>query len=118
MSKPFCPFPNNFTWGVATAAYQVEGATSEDGRTPSVWDTFTRRPGAIVMDQTGDRGVDHYHLYKDDVVLIRRLGIKAYRFSASWSRVVPSGAAPSMKRVSTFTNASSMNFFPPMSSPG
>ena len=91
MSKPFCPFPNNFTWGVATAAYQVEGATAEDGRTPSVWDTFIRRPGAIAMDQTGDRGVDHYHLYKDDVALIRRLGIKAYRFSASWSRVVPSG---------------------------
>jgi beta-glucosidase len=91
MSKPFCPFPKDFTWGAATAAYQVEGAAAEDGRAPSVWDTFVRRPGAIAMDQTGDRGVDHYHLYKDDVALIRRLGIKAYRFSASWSRVVPSG---------------------------
>jgi beta-glucosidase len=91
MSKPFCPFPKDFIWGAATAAYQIEGAASEDGRSPSVWDTFARRPGAIAMDQTGDRAVDHYHLYKDDVALIRRLGIKAYRFSASWSRIVPSG---------------------------
>jgi beta-glucosidase len=91
MTKAYCPFPKDFTWGVATASYQVEGAVAEDGRTPSVWDTFTRRPGAIVQGQTGDRAVDHYHRYKEDVALMRRLGIKAYRFSSSWSRVVPSG---------------------------
>src|SRR5579872_6141188 len=91
MSKVFCPFPEDFTWGVATAAYQVEGAAAEDGRTPSVWDTFSHRPGAVVMNQNGDRAVDQYHLYKEDVALIKRLGIKAYRFSTSWSRVVPSG---------------------------
>jgi len=91
MSKIFCPFPKGFVWGAATAAYQVEGAVAQDGRTPSVWDTFTRRPGAICMDQTGDHGVDHYHRFKEDVALMKRLGIKAYRFSASWSRVVPRG---------------------------
>lgn len=91
MSKIFCPFPKDFTWGAATAAYQVEGAAAEDGRTPSVWDTFARRPGATAFEQTGDRAVDHYHLYEQDVALIARLGIRAYRFSASWSRVVPNG---------------------------
>lgn len=87
--QPFCPFPAGFLWGVSTAAYQIEGAASEDGRGPSVWDTFTRRPGAILQDHNGDHATDHYHLYRQDVALMREIGLKAYRFSASWSRVFP-----------------------------
>src|ERR1017187_5892916 len=89
MEKAFCEFPKRFLWGAATAAYQIEGAVAEDGRTPSVWDTFCRRPGAIAMDQTGDRGADHYHRYREDVRLMKELGLKGYRFSASWPRVMP-----------------------------
>lgn len=88
---PYCPFPDNFLWGVATAAYQIEGAAREDGRGPSVWDTFSRRPGAIAYGHTGDRAADHYHLYKQDVALMKDLGIRAYRFSVSWSRIFPDG---------------------------
>jgi beta-glucosidase len=88
-SKFFCEFPKDFVWGAATASYQVEGAAREDGRTPSVWDTFSGRPGAVAMDHTGDRSTDHYHLYKQDVALMRELGLKAYRFSVSWSRIFP-----------------------------
>jgi beta-glucosidase len=89
MSNRFCPFPKDFLWGVATAAYQVEGAAGEDGRTPSVWDTFCRRPGAIAMDHNGDVATDHYHRFKQDVALMKALGLKAYRFSVSWSRIFP-----------------------------
>src|SRR5215208_6145413 len=92
MSVPFCPFPEHFLWGAATAAYQVEGGAQEDGRGASVWDTFARRPNAIVDNQTGDRGPDHYHRYKQDVALMKELGLKAYRFSVSWSRVFPDGS--------------------------
>jgi beta-glucosidase len=90
MSKLFCEFPKDFLWGTATAAYQVEGAATEDGRGPSVWDTFCRRPGAITMDHTGDVACDHYHRYKADVALMRELGIRGYRFSVSWPRIFPS----------------------------
>jgi beta-glucosidase len=86
---PFCPFPDDFLWGAATAAYQIEGAVAEDGRTPSVWDTFSRRPGAVIHDQNGDVANDHYHRYKGDVALMKDLGLKGYRFSSSWSRVIP-----------------------------
>ncbi|HEY7088082.1 MAG TPA: GH1 family beta-glucosidase [Tepidisphaeraceae bacterium] len=89
MSKLYCEFPKDFVWGCATASYQIEGAANEDGRTPSVWDTFSRRPGAIAMDHNGDRSTDHYHLYKQDVGLMKRLGLKGYRFSVSWSRIFP-----------------------------
>src|SRR4051794_32463738 len=98
MSKPFCPFPKDFLWGAATASYQVEGATREDGRGPSVWDTFSRRPGATAMDHTGDRATDHYHRYKQDVGLMKELGLKAYRFSIAWSRIFPdSSGKPNAK---------------------
>jgi beta-glucosidase len=90
MSQPYGQFPKDFLWGVATAAYQVEGAASADGRGPSVWDTFCRRPGAIAMDHNGDIACDHYHRYKEDVALMKELGVKAYRFGISWSRVFPS----------------------------
>ena len=95
MNNTYCPFPKTFLWGSATAAYQVEGAAAEEGRSPSVWDTFCRVPGAIAMDHTGDVACDHYHRYKSDVALMRSLGLQAYRFSISWSRVLPTldGAA-------------------------
>jgi beta-glucosidase len=89
MNNLFCPFPKDFLWGAATAAFQIEGAASEDGRTPSVWDTLCRRPGAIASDHTGERATDHYHRYKEDVGLMKSLGLKAYRFSTSWSRIFP-----------------------------
>ena len=85
----YCAFPPEFLWGSATAAYQVEGAALEDGRTASVWDTFSHRPGATAMNHTGDVACDHYHRSKDDVALIKSLGLQAYRFSVSWSRVLP-----------------------------
>jgi beta-glucosidase len=84
-------FPKDFVWGVATASYQVEGAVSEDGRGASVWDTFCKRKGAIFDGNTGDTACDHYHLFKEDVALMKTLGVKSYRFSVSWPRVLPNG---------------------------
>jgi beta-glucosidase len=84
-------FPASFTWGVASAAYQVEGAPLEDGKGPSVWDMFCRKPGAVWRGQNGDIACDHYHRYREDVALLRELGIPAYRFSISWPRVLPEG---------------------------
>ncbi|NIZ90745.1 GH1 family beta-glucosidase [Kineococcus rubinsiae] len=84
-------FPADFTWGTATAAYQVEGATTEGGRGPSVWDTFARTPGAIADGTTGEPADDHYHRYLEDVGLMADLGVNAYRFSISWSRIQPDG---------------------------
>ena len=85
-------YPPDFTWGVATAAYQVEGAAAEDGRGPSVWDVFAKKPGAVFEGNTGEIACDHYHRYKEDVALMKKLGVKSYRFSVSWSRVIPEGA--------------------------
>ncbi len=84
-------FPEDFLWGAATASYQVEGAVKEDGRGVSVWDTFTRRPGKILNNQNGDIACDHYHLYKEDVALMKELGLKSYRFSIAWPRIFPEG---------------------------
>src|ERR1700731_1220427 len=84
-------FPADFKWGCATAAYQVEGAVSEDGRKPSVWDTFSHTPGKTFQGDTGDVADDSYHLYKEDVQLLKGLGAKVYRFSISWSRIFPDG---------------------------
>jgi beta-glucosidase len=84
-------FPKNFTWGVASASYQIEGAANEDGKGPSVWDMFCRKPGAIWRNQSGDVACDHYHRWQDDVKLMKELGIPAYRFSISWPRVLPQG---------------------------
>lgn len=84
-------FPDNFLWGCATAAYQVEGAAREDGRKPSVWDTFAHQPGRVAMGHTGDVAVDQYHRYAQDVQLMKWLGVKAYRFSIAWPRVFPDG---------------------------
>ncbi|MER8012020.1 GH1 family beta-glucosidase [Streptomyces sp. NPDC094149] len=87
-------FPEGFLWGAGTAAYQVEGATAEDGRGPSIWDAFCARPGAVLNGHSGDPAADHYHRYAEDVDLMARLGLRAYRFSVSWSRVQPDGRGP------------------------
>jgi len=84
-------FPSNFTWGAAAAAYQIEGAAAEDGRAPSIWDVFTHQPGKIFEGHTGDVACDHYHRWPEDVTHMRNLGIKAYRMSIAWSRVIPQG---------------------------
>ena len=80
-----------FLWGAATSAYQVEGAAGEDGRGESIWDVFCRRPGAIQDGSTGDTACDHYHRWREDVGLMRSLGLSAYRFSISWPRIYPQG---------------------------
>ncbi|MFI6515906.1 GH1 family beta-glucosidase [Spirillospora sp. NPDC050679] len=86
------PFPEGFLWGAATAAYQIEGAAAEDGRAPSIWDTFSHTPGRTRDGDTGDTATDHYHRWAEDVASMRELGLDAYRFSISWSRVLPGGA--------------------------
>jgi beta-glucosidase len=90
----FPRFPPGFSWGVATAAYQIEGAVTADGRGESVWDTFCRRPGAIRDGHTGDVADDHYHRWPEDVALMAALGIGTYRFSLAWPRIQPTGAGP------------------------
>jgi beta-glucosidase len=85
---------NRFIWGVATSAYQIEGAAAEDGRTPSIWDTFCRVPGAVAGADNGDVACDHYHRMPQDVALIKTLGVDAYRFSVAWPRVQPGGRGP------------------------
>ena len=87
----FISFPKDFIWGCASSAYQVEGAWNEDGKGPSIWDTFVHTPGKIANNETGDITVDHYHRYKEDVALMKELGLDAYRFSTAWARVMPDG---------------------------
>lgn len=84
-------FPPHFCWGVATAAYQIEGAIETDNRQPSVWDTFSATPGRTLNGDTGAIACDHYHRFREDVQLMASLGIKHYRFSLSWSRIIPTG---------------------------
>jgi beta-glucosidase len=84
-------FPDNFLWGAATSAYQIEGATREDGRGPSVWDVFAATPGRTEHGDTGEVAADHYHRMQQDVALLAELGLNAYRFSIAWPRILPSG---------------------------
>jgi beta-glucosidase len=91
-------FPKGFVWGVATAAYQIEGAADEDGKGPSIWDMFCRKQGAIWQGQSGDVACDHYHRYQEDIDLMKQLGIGAYRFSISWPRVIPQGTGKVNKK--------------------
>ncbi len=84
-------FPKTFEWGVATAAYQIEGAATEGGRLPSVWDTFSATPGQVLNGDTGAIACDHYHRYPEDIQLMVDLGVRHYRFSVSWPRIIPEG---------------------------
>ncbi|MEM6350420.1 MAG: GH1 family beta-glucosidase [Cyanobacteria bacterium P01_D01_bin.14] len=84
-------FPDSFWWGAATAAYQIEGAEAEDGRRPSVWDTFSQQPGRVLNGDTGAVACDHYHRFEEDIQLMQQLGIRHYRFSLSWPRILPEG---------------------------
>jgi len=86
--------PEDFLWGTATSAYQIEGAVAEDGRSPSIWDTFSHTPGKIDNGDDGDVACDHYHRWREDIGLMRRLGTNAYRLSVAWPRVMPGGDGP------------------------
>ncbi len=102
-TAPLPQFPAGFRFGVSTSAYQIEGAVDEDGRGPSIWDTFAHSPGRIADGSTGDVACDHYHRYAEDVALMARLGVDAYRFSVAWPRVRPSGDGP--------VNAAGLDFY-------
>jgi beta-glucosidase len=91
-------FPDGFLWGVATSAYQIEGAVSEDGRGVSIWDTYAHTPGRVVNGETGDVAADHYHRYLEDIAIMRELGLSAYRCSLSWPRIQPGGSGPANER--------------------
>lgn len=91
LHKQLAKFPENFLWGAASAAYQVEGAWDVDGKGPSNWDLFVRIPGKTFKGTTGDVAVDHYHRYEEDVRLMAEMGMKTYRFSVAWSRIFPTG---------------------------
>ncbi|MDO5558244.1 MAG: GH1 family beta-glucosidase [Oscillospiraceae bacterium] len=84
-------FPENFIWGAATASYQIEGAYNEDNKGLNIWDTYTRQEGKVKYFENGDIACDHYHRYKEDVALMKKIGIKYYRFSISWTRIFPDG---------------------------
>jgi beta-glucosidase len=103
MSPAASSLPAGFVFGVATAAYQIEGAVTEDGRGQSIWDTFSHTPGRVHEGDTGDVACDHYHRYRDDVALMRDLGVDSYRFSIAWPRVLPTGAGA--------TNAAGLDFY-------
>jgi beta-glucosidase len=84
-------FPKDFVWGTATASYQIEGAWQEDGRGPSIWDTFSHTPGKVFNNDNGNVACDSYHRYEEDIALLKKLGVKAYRFSIAWPRIFPQG---------------------------
>ncbi|MGW8330688.1 GH1 family beta-glucosidase [Streptomyces sp. NPDC055897] len=105
MSAPidFAALPHDFVWGTATSAYQIEGAVAEDGRSPSIWDTFSHTPGKIDNDDHGDTACDHYHRWPQDVSLMKQLGVNGYRLSVAWPRVMPGGDGP--------VNAKGLDFY-------
>lgn len=91
MTDQIFTFPKDFVWGTATASYQIEGAWNIDGKGESIWDRFSHTPGKIANAETGDIACDHYHRFAEDITLMRNLGIKGYRFSIGWPRVIPQG---------------------------
>ncbi|QYJ15201.1 Beta-glucosidase A [Rubrobacter xylanophilus DSM 9941] len=91
-------FSEGFLWGAATAAYQIEGAAKEDGRGPSIWDTFSHTPGRVYRGDTGDIACDHYHRLEEDLDLMAEIGLRAYRFSVAWPRVQPEGSGPANQK--------------------
>ncbi|QES45571.1 beta-glucosidase [Streptomyces venezuelae] len=102
-SPDLSALPRDFAWGVATSAYQIEGAVDEDGRAPSIWDTFAHTPGKTDGGDTGDVACDHYHRWPEDIALMRELGVDSYRFSLAWPRIVPRGDGP--------VNAAGLDFY-------
>ncbi|KAH3764001.1 glycosyl hydrolase family 1 [Pelomyxa schiedti] len=94
VGKTTSVYPSDFVWGTATASYQIEGAVSQDGRGASIWDTFSHTPGKTANGDTGDVADDSYNLYPEDISLMKELGVKAYRFSIAWSRIMPTGEMP------------------------
>ncbi|MBE0686025.1 MAG: family 1 glycosylhydrolase, partial [Anaerolineaceae bacterium] len=84
-------FPKNFLWAAATSSYQIEGGWNADGKGESIWDRFSHTPGKIKNGDTGDVAIDHYNRYRDDVALMREMGLQAYRFSIAWPRILPQG---------------------------
>ena len=98
-------FPKNFLWGTATASFQIEGAWNEDGKTPSIWDEFCEQPGAISDHSNGKTACDHYHRFREDVALMAEYGIKNYRFSVSWPRILPEGTGKVNEAGVAFYNA-------------
>ena len=84
-------FRKDFVWGAATASYQVEGAAYEDGKGLNIWDVFCKEDGHVYEHHTGDVACDQYHRYKEDVAIMKELGLKAYRFSVDWARILPEG---------------------------
>lgn len=98
-------FPQDFLWGVSSSSYQIEGSHDRDGRRPSIWDTFSHTPGKVQNGDTGDIACDHYNRYKEDVALLRTLGVKAYRFSIAWPRIFPDGkGSPNEKGMQFYRN--------------
>ena len=98
-------FPKGFQFGTATAAYQIEGAVDEDGRTPSIWDVFSHAPGRVLNGDTGDKADDFYHRWQDDLKLVRDLGVNAYRFSIGVRAAFPPRTASRTRRASISTSA-------------
>jgi beta-glucosidase len=84
-------FPDHFLWGAATASYQIEGGWQADGKGESIWDRFSHTPGKVLNGETGDIACDHYNLFKDDVRLMKEMGLQTYRFSIAWPRILPEG---------------------------
>jgi beta-glucosidase len=97
-------FPRDFVWGTATAAYQIEGAAGQDGRGLSVWDVFSKKKGAVWEGDSGDVACDHYHRYQEDIAIMKALGVKSYRFSVSWTRILPDGTGASNPKGFDFYN--------------
>ncbi len=98
-------FRENFTWGAATSAYQIEGAVHEDGKGLHIWDVYTSEPGHIFENHTGEVACDHYHRFREDVKIMKEMGLKAYRFSIDWSRVLPEGTGKVNEKGIAFYNA-------------
>lgn len=97
-------FPKGFVWGSATSAYQIEGAWNEDGKGPSIWDAFCQIPSKVHLNETGNIACDHYHRFAEDVALMKRMGLKAYRFSIAWTRILPTGKGEINKKGIEFYN--------------
>ena len=98
-------FRDDFVWGAATSSYQIEGAVREDGKGEHIWDVFTKEPGHVYEDHTGETACDHYHRFREDVKIMKEMGLKAYRFSIDWSRVLPEGSGRVNEKGIAFYNA-------------